>query len=342
MTRRWNIAVIGAGMGIAPHALSLQDLSERVTVAGVFTRNAQRRNGIAHKYGFPAANSVDELINRRDVDAVLVATPPNAHLEIVRQAARAGKHVLCEKPLEITTSLSEEVVNEARRAGVKLGVVLQYRTRKNARYLTSLVQSGKLGKLATASISIRWWRNQSYYDQSGRGTLARDGGGVLISQAIHGLDLFQSLTGPVHEVVCFAGTSRLHRMEGEDIACAALRFGNGAIGGLDASTAVYPGFPERYEFVFESATALLVTDDLTLYRQDGTLEQLVSAQSHGGGADPMAYSHEHHRNIIEDFLDALDEDRDPLVTGEEALKTHRLIDALVQSSRGGRAVVVAV
>jgi UDP-N-acetyl-2-amino-2-deoxyglucuronate dehydrogenase len=138
------------------------------------------------------------------------------------------------------------------------------------------------------------------------------------------------------------GATRLHRMEGEDIACAALRFGNGAIGGLDASTAVYPGFPERYEFVFESATALMVTDDLTLYRQDGTMEQLVSAQSHGGGADPMAYSREHHRNIIEDFLDALDEDRDPLVTGEEALKTHRLIDALVRSSRDGRAVAAAV
>lgn len=337
MARR-GLAVIGAGMGWGAHALSLRDLAERVEVVGVYSRSKARRAQAAAEHGVPVTADLPGLIADPRVSAVLIITPPDTHLDLVRQAAAAGKHVLVEKPLELDLPRARAVVAAAASASVTLGVVLHYRTRENARRLASLVRTGALGRLVTASASIRWWRTQGYYDQPGRGTLARDGGGVLLTQAIHGLDLFLTLAGPVAEVACFAGTSIAHRMECEDVAGAALRFAGGAIGSLDATTASYPGFPERLELVFEQATALLVGEDLRLFHRDGTEQHFPAGASHGGGADPMAYSHEHHRALLQDFLDALDKGRAPIATGASALHVHELIDALIRSSREGRPI----
>jgi UDP-N-acetyl-2-amino-2-deoxyglucuronate dehydrogenase len=219
--------------------------------------------------------------------------------------------------------------------------MLQHRFRPASRALADLCADGGLGQLVAASVSIRWWRPQSYYDEPGRGTLARDGGGVLLTQAIHTLDLFLSLVGAVSEVAAFAGTTTLHRMETEDIVGAGLRFANGAIGALDATTASYPGFPERIEIVGGKATAVLHGGALELFYQDGRREQIAGSDATGGGADPMAFSHEAHRAAITDFLDAIDRGRPPRVSGAAALAVHRLIDALLRSAREGRAVAVA-
>lgn len=342
MQQRRGIAVIGAGMGMKPHALSLSDLADRAEVIGVFSRSADRREAAHAAYGFPVTDDLEALIGNPRVDLVLVLTPPSAHLEIVRLVAAAGKAILLEKPIEHSPARAREVVEVARGAGVRLGIVLQNRTRPNARELGRRIAEGELGELVTASASIRWWRAQSYYDEPGRGTLARDGGGVLLTQAIHALDLFLSLAGPVAEVSAMAGTSRTHRMECEDVVSAALRFTNGAIGSIDATTASFPGFPERLELVFDHATAVLTGESLMLYWRDGRIEDhSVAAGGHGGGADPMGYAHTRHRAVLEDFLDALDEDREPLVTGEEALKVHRLIEAILASSAEQRPVRVA-
>lgn len=331
--KRRGIAVIGAGMGMKPHALSLIDLADRVEVIGVFSRSAERREAAQAAYGFPVSDDLAGLIADRRVDVVLVVTPPAAHLEVVKLAAAAGKHILLEKPIEHTLARSREVVEVARDAGVRLGIVLQNRTRANARYLRDRIDSGALGELVTASASIRWWRAQSYYDEPGRGTLARDGGGVLLTQAIHALDLFLSLTGPVAEVSAMVATSRAHQMECEDVVSAALRFEGGAIGSIDTTTASFPGFPDRLEFVFDRATAVMTGESMMLYWRDGTIEdRTIAAVGHGGGADPMGYSHARHRAVLEDFLDALDEGRDPLVTGAEALRVHLLIEAILESS----------
>jgi predicted dehydrogenase len=233
------------------------------------------------------------------------------------------------------------VVEVARAAGVRLGIVLQNRTRPNARELGRRIAQGELGELVTASASIRWWRAQSYYDETGRGTLARDGGGVLLTQAIHALDLFLSLTGPAAEVSAMVGTSRTHRMECEDVVSAAIRFETGAIGSIDATTASFPGFPERLELVFDQATAVMTGESLMLYWRDGRIEDHTITAGGHGGADPMGYSHARHRAVIADFLDALDEDREPLATGDEALKVHRLIEAILASSAEGRPVRLA-
>jgi UDP-N-acetyl-2-amino-2-deoxyglucuronate dehydrogenase len=340
MSRR-RVAIIGLGMAAAPHARSLVDLADRVEIAAAFSRSPARTAAFAKEFAVPTTNDLDAIVADKSISAVLILTPPWSHLDLVRRFAEAGKHILLEKPVEATTVRAVELVAAYRRAGVTLAMMLQHRFRPASRALADLCADGGLGQLVAASVSIRWWRPQSYYDEPGRGTLARDGGGVLLTQAIHTLDLFLSLVGAVSEVAAFAGTTTLHRMETEDIVGAGLRFANGAIGTLDATTASYPGFPERIEIVGGKATAVLHGGALELFYQDGRREQIAGSDATGGGADPMAFSHEAHRAAITDFLDAIDRGRPPRVSGAAALAVHRLIDALLRSAREGRAVAVA-
>jgi UDP-N-acetyl-2-amino-2-deoxyglucuronate dehydrogenase len=340
MSRR-RVAIVGLGMAVAPHARSLLDLKDRVEIAAAFSRSPERTAAFAKEFAVPTTNDLDAVLADKSISAVLILTPPWSHLDLVRRFAASGKHILLEKPVEATTARAVELVDAYRRAGVTLAMMLQHRFRPASRALADLCAAGGLGHLVAASVSIRWWRPQSYYDEPGRGTLARDGGGVLLTQAIHTLDLFLSLAGPVSEVAAFAGTTPLHRMETEDIVGAALRFANGAIGTLDATTASYPGFPERIEIVGGKATAVLAGGGLDVFYQDGRHERSGDAQGTGGGADPMAFSHEAHRAVIADFLDALDQRRAPRASGAAALAVHRLIDALLRSASEGRMVAVA-
>ena len=204
-----------------------------------------------------------------------------------------------------------------------------------------MLRAGELGKIVSCSTVIRLWRPQSYYDVEGRGTKARDGGGVLITQGIHTLDLMLSLAGRWPKCAAM----RRHR------ACTAwrpriwsprrCRYENGAFGTIDATTAAYPGFAERIEIIGEKATASLAGSDLTVAHHDGRVTELKTEFGAGGtGADPMAFPHDWHRSAIADFLDALDHKREPTVSGREALKVHRLIDALLEAGRSGETVRV--
>jgi predicted dehydrogenase len=340
MTRH-RIAVIGLGMAVTPHARSLLDLQDRVEVAYAFSRSEARRRAFAERFDFPTTDDLDRIIGDASVDAALMLTPPNAHLELVERFAAAGKHILLEKPIERSTERALRLVEAAEAARVKLGVVFQHRFRAASEHLRALLDQGALGALALVNVISPWWRPQSYYDEPGRGTLARDGGGVLITQAIHTLDLTLSLTGPVAEVAAITGTTGLHRMETEDFAGAGLRFTNGAHGALMATTAEYPGFPERIELIGTKGTAVLTAGVVTVRYQDGREEQAGEEQGTGGGADPMAFPHDAHRALLADFLDALDHNRAPRVTGREALRVHRFIDAVLRASAERRTVAVA-
>jgi predicted dehydrogenase len=340
MSRR-RLALIGLGLAVKPHALGLLDLKDRVEVAAAFSPSEVRRTDFAARYPFPTAASLDAVLADRSIDIVAVLTPPNTHLDIVRRAAAAGKHIILEKPIEITTERAGELVKVCREAGVKLGLVLQHRFRPAGIRLREMLGAGTLGRLVGCSTTIRLWRPQSYYDQPGRGTNARDGGGVLVTQGIHTLDLMLSLAGPVAEVSAYAATTSVHRMETEDLVCAAMRFANGALGVIEATTSAYPGFPERIEITGETATAMLAGTRLDVFHHNGRVTQMAPDNSAGGtGADPMDFPHDYHRALIADFLDALDEGRDPAISGTEALKVHSLIDALLQSAAAGRPVGV--
>ncbi len=336
-----RIAIVGLGMVVPPHAKSLMDLADTVEVAHAFSPDAAHRDAFAKRFPFPVCDSLDTILEDDSVEAVDVISPANTHRDIALACARAGKHVLTEKPLEISTERAVEMVAGCRAAGVKMGVVLQHRFRPAGVRLKEILASGDLGAIVGCSTIIRLWRPQSYYDEPGRGSFARDGGGVLISQGIHTLDLMLSLAGPITEVTGFATTTSVHRMETEDLVCAAARFANGAFGTIDATTAAYPGFPEETVFTCEKGTAALRGSELMVQFHDGRTDHVEPDHSAGGtGADPMAFPHDYHRSVIADFVDAIRTDREPRVTGEEALKVHRLIDALIETGRTGAPVKV--
>jgi predicted dehydrogenase len=321
----FKVGIVGLGMAVAPHAKSLRDLE--VDVAYAFSRSAERRKKFAEHFPFPQADSLEKIVDDKSVNAVLILTPPNTHLELVEKFAAAGKHILLEKPLEISTARAEKLVKAC--AKVKLGIVLQHRFRPGAVKLREMLPS--LGQLVSASAAIPNWRPQSYYDMPGRGTRARDGGGVLLTQGIHTLDLFLSLAGEPSKVTSFVTTTPVHKMETEDLVAAAVQFKNGAIGTVHATTTAYPGFPERIELIGTKGTALLEGPSLKIELADGKKLE-VKAEGGGTGADPMAFPHDWHRDLLKDFLDAIEKNRPPRISGEEALKVHRFIDRILESA----------
>ena len=337
--KKSRIAIVGLGMAVVPHAKSLLDLADRAEVAYAFSPSTARRAKFAEKFPFPQCDRLEIILNDGTVDAVAVLTPPNSHLDIVKRCAVAGKHVLLEKPLEINTARAEELVADCRGGGVTLGVVLQHRHKPAVERLASAVRKGELGMLVGVSASIRLWRPQSYYDQPGRGTRARDGGGVLVTQAIHTLDVLLSLAGDPREVKSYAATTPVHCMECEDLVCAAIHWDGGGLGVIEATTAAYPGAAERIELTGTLGTASLAGSALELCWHDGRKETLPADGSAGGaGADPMAFPHDYHRSVWRDFLGAIQNGGEPRVNGEEALRVHRLIDALLASAATGKPV----
>jgi predicted dehydrogenase len=335
-----GIGIVGLGMAVAPHMLAIRDLEAagRVRLLGGFAPSAARRGAFAQAWHAPAFLSLEALLAAPGLDLVIVLTPPGEHLSVVEAAVKVGKHVLVEKPLEISLPRAEALVEAAERAGVTLGVVFQHRFRPAALRLKQAIADGELGDPLSCSASIRWWRNAAYFAQPERGTMARDGGGVLLTQAIHTLDLLLHLAGPVAQVTGFARTSPLRAIDTEDIAAAALRFANGALGVLDATTVADPGFPERIEIAGTRGSATLVAERLELHLKDRPVEVLDRGLAGGGGADPMAFDHGPHRALLAEMLDAMEEGRAPSNAGATGLAVQRLIAAVLESSESGRLV----
>ena len=338
MSARLRIGVVGAGLGSAPHFKSLLELADQVDVAWLHVRQPGRLSPSALPQGAKVTDRYEDLLEDPLLQAVLILTPPNTHLDLVQRAARAGKHVLLEKPIEVSLAGAEALVAVCEQHQVQLAVMLQHRLRESSLALAALIASGELGELTGASCSMRWWRPQSYYDEPGRGTLARDGGGVLITQAIHTLDLLLSLTGLPAQVTALARTSAVHRMECEDSVVAVLSFANGAIGSIDATTAAYPGFAERITLNFTRGSASLEAGEMQAEMMDGRRLNAGARQATGTGANVMAFDHQPHRAVIADFLQAIRQGQTPAVSGRSALQVHRLIAALTDSAQSGRAV----
>jgi len=339
VTQVKNCALIGTGMVAGTHVAAIK-ASDKVALKGITARRPESAQAFANEHGVDAYTDVAAIAADPDIDFAIIVTPPNARTELIEPLARASKPILLEKPVARDGKEAEQVVTFCEDTGVKLGIVFQHRMREASKQATELVASGTLGALGVAEINVPWWREQAYYDEPGRGTYARDGGGVLISQAIHTLDLALSLTGPVASVQAMTATSRFHTMEAEDFATAGLRFANGAIGSLAASSASFPGGAETITLHFDKASLHLGSGVLTVSWRNGETETFGASAATGGGADPMAFTHDWHQGIIEDFADAITEDRDPVVTGRQALASHALIDAITQSSNEARAVMV--
>lgn len=342
MPKPFGLALVGCGMAAKPHAAALKDLAEHISVRGVFARSATNRAAFAAEHGFREATNLDALAADPSVDGVLILTPPNARADIVSLFAHAGKHILSEKPLERTAAAAAQIVGICDAAKVHLGVMFQNRFRQAFEVLENRLAAGDFGPVRVVAVDVPWWRDQSYYDAPGRGTYARDGGGVMISQAIHTLDLMLALAGPVSQVQALCATTALHRMEAEDFATAGLRFASGAVGHLVASTAKFPGGAESIRLECDLASLRLQDGVLDIRWRDGRVEQSGEPAISGSGADPMAFPFTWHRALIHDFATSVQVGRPPRVTGRQALAVHHLIAAIEASSAQGRAVDVAV
>ena len=338
-------ALIGTGMVARTHLLALRDASD-VSLGAIVAR---RRDSADHFAEMAEAETgtrprvladAEAVASDPDIDLAIVVTPPDARRSLVAPLAAAGKPILLEKPIGRDLAEATEIVTLCEDASVPLGVVLQHRARAASQAAKTLIESGTLGAVGLVEIAVPWWREQAYYDEPGRGTYARDGGGVLISQAIHTIDLALWLAGPVTEVTAMTATTRFHRMEAEDVAVSGLSFANGAVGWLTASTASFPGAAESIALHFEAASLRLAEGVLAVHWRDGRRETHGAQAGTGGGADPMAFTHDWHQSVLEDFVASLDEGRPPLASGRSALAAHAVIDAITQSARRGHPMPV--
>ena len=333
MTSKMVMALVGLGSGALPHLRSFEDLKDRVELRYAFTRQPRADRIQAYTGPVHLTDSLELILQDTEVQAVIVATPASTHLDICQRCFAAGKHVLLEKPLELNLERSTQLVELAAQSNLQLGVVLQHRFREASQVLQKLLIDGRLGEVEAASIRVPWWRSQAYYNEPGRGTLARDGGGVLLTQAIHTLDLFRALVGIQSIKSAMVCQTRLHQMETEDYVSALLVLGNGAPGDLMATTAMYPGFPETIDIIGTLGSARLTGGNLQVHFLEGVPVIISNEGGTGSGANPMDFSHEPHRELITDFMQAISEKRAPHVSGADALKTQALISELLRAGQ---------
>jgi predicted dehydrogenase len=342
----FGFALVGTGMIARFHAKAIADIPG-AHVAALVSRSPENVMKFREDTGIkkcPVFGTVEEAAKAPGVDAVVVTTPSGAHLEPALAAAAAGKHVVVEKPLEITGPRCQQIIDACDKAKVQLCTIFPSRFADANLLLKSAVDNQQFGRLTLGEASNKWWRAQAYYDDGGwKGTQALDGGGALMNQAIHNVDLLLWLMGPAASVCGFTATLAHERIEVEDTAVAAIRFKNGALGVITAATSVAPGYPKQIAIHGDKGTAVVEHEDVLRWDFGPTPEpdsgQKKSAGGvSGGAADPKAISHEGHRRQLADFIEAVRENRPPKVDGREGKRAVELICAIYESARTGKAV----
>lgn len=335
-----RFGIIGCGV-IAPwHARSIVDIEEAELVAccDIIEERAQK---LAEEFGARKVyTDHKELLADSEIDAVCVCTPSGLHGPITVDAAKAGKHVMCEKPIEITLPKIDAMIEACRKAGVKLGVIFQRRTSRVWHKIKETIEAGKLGRMVLGDAYLKYFRSQEYYDSGEwRGTWELDGGGALMNQGVHMVDILRWIMGPAESVYALAD-HLVRKIEVEDTACAVIKWKNGAFGVLQGTTSVTPGMPHRLEFHGELGSILTEGEAITKWAVPGEEEpkEEDNVEIGSSASDPKAIATEGHRIQIRDLCYAIMEDRDPMVTGEEARKAVELILAIYESARTGKPV----
>jgi len=337
-----HVGLIGAGNISDTHARALGEIPG-ASVAAVVAPTRAHAEQLAARHGAAAFDSLDRFLDHRPLDLVIVGSPSGLHAEQGIAAARRGLHVLVEKPIDVTTARADALIGEASRAGVTLGVIFQDRLKPDVRRMKALVDGGRLGAPILADARVKWYRPPSYYQQSRwRGTRALDGGGALMNQGIHTVDLLLWLFGPVRRVTARAG-ALLHPIEVEDTAVAILEFANGALGTLEAATSAYPGYSRRIELTGANGTLILDGDALVaIDLKDARDDERPSGGSTAtvSAASPVVADASAHVRVFQDFLDAIADRRPPCCDGPGGRQSVALINAVYESARLDRPVAV--
>jgi len=344
-----RFGIIGLG-NIAPvHAESIA-AAKGADLVAVCARRKKQAAAFAAEHGGEVFTDYDRLLASDAVDAVALCVPSGMRLEMALDAAKAGKHIMAEKPLEITAKRVDRIVRACDRYGVRLGCIFQNRFATDVQHVRKALDQGRFGKLVLGDAYIKWYRSQAYYDSGAwRGTWELDGGGALMNQGIHQIDLLQWFMGPVESVRARTGTVAHERIDVEDIATVLLEFENGAHGVIEGSTAIYPGHPARVEVHGTEGSAILEDGKLVFweFRKRNPIDKRIEAAMQGeselgsGAADPMAnLKFEGHRRQYEDFVKAIRTGKAPQIDGREGRKAVALLDAIYKSAQLGRTVKV--
>lgn len=341
-----GFGMIGCGMISRFHHRALQDVRGAKLVA-CCDRNPESAKRLADEVGIEPYATLAEMLADPAVDAVSIGTPSGAHMEPAVEAAKAGKHVIVEKPLEITLKRCDKVIAACEKNGVKLATIFPSRFHDAPKKLKKAIDAGRFGRVTLGDAYIKWFRSQEYYDSGAwRGTWKLDGGGALMNQAIHTVDLLQWLMGDVTEISALTDTLAHERIEVEDVAVATLRFASGALGVIEATTAAYPGYLKRVEVHGSTGSASIEEEDIKSWdfaksrASDKAIHEAMAKRKSGGGgaSDPSAIGHHGHAMQFADFVKAIKNDGTPAVDGHEGRKAVEIILAIYKSSQSGKPV----
>ncbi len=342
--KSFSFGIIGCGNIAKIHAQAIRAIPG-CRLIGFCGKSREKAQRMADEFESTWTVDLRKFLENPELQAVSICAPSGVHAEIGIQAARAGKHVMVEKPIDVTRSKAIALIEACQKAQVKLAVIFQSRFLPAVQFLKRSIDEGCLGKLLAADAYVKWYRTPEYFEAARwRGTQALDGGGALINQAIHTIDLLQYLAGPVESV--FGLTRRLlhHAIEAEDTAAAVVNFREGAIGVIQGSTSIFPGFSRRLEIHGENGSAILDGNDITCWKlkDDGGIampqEILCGKDSSDGASNPMNLDIAGHQRQIVDFIESIEQDREVLVPGEEGLKALEIVLAIYESSKEGRMV----
>ena len=344
--KTYGFGIIGCGMISDFHSAAITDIKNGKLVA-VSSRKAENSQRLVDRYSIQAYSDYNEMLNRDDIDIVCVCTPSGAHMEPAVAAAEAGKHVIIEKPLEITLERCDDIIESCEKANVRLCAIFNSRFSDASQLVKDTVSSGRLGQLTLGDAYVKWYRSQDYYDSGDwRGTMELDGGGALMNQSIHAIDFLQYVMGPVESIQAFTDTLAHKRIDVEDVAVAALRFKNGALGVVEGTTAVYPGSLKKFEFSGTKGTIVLEEEDIITWEfeeeepEDAEIKQQFTEKKSGGGgaSDPRAINHDNHRRQMINLIQSIENNIPHLVDGREGRKAVEIILAIYQSSKAGKTV----
>lgn len=330
-----HVGLIGGGNISETHARAINAIPE-AKLSAVFGNNGDKVQRLCREYGATPYNQFDKFLNHRPMEFVAIGSPSGLHAMHGIGAARHGLHVLTEKPIDISTARADELIESAEKAGVKLAVMFQDRFKPDIRRLRQWIDEGVIGEPLLIDARVKWYRPPSYYgDSKWRGTLNLDGGGALINQAIHTLDLLLWLFGDVTRVQAQTATM-LHRIEGEDLATALLTFANGARGVLQASTAAFPGYPRRIEVTGTEGTVVLEHDSIIAADLKNAPAH-VTANSPSRDAEnvstPVVSDFSGHKAIFEDFIRAIQSGGNPACDGREGRRSLALVEAIYKAAK---------
>lgn len=339
MTATVRFGLIGCGMIARLHAGAIREIPG-AELGGAFDPVPGRAEAFMNEQGGKPYPSVEALLADPAIDAVCICTPSGTHAELAVQAAEAGKHVVVEKPMAITLEQLWKVKETCRKTGVKFCCISQLRFTRDYRLIREAVAEGRLGRLVCGDIYMKYYRDEAYYaGSSWRGTLAMDGGGALMNQGIHGVDLVQSIMGPVKSVFARSRTL-LHKIEAEDTLSAVLEYESGALGVIEATTSTRPGYSRRMEINGTLGGITLTEDRITAWDLDASPDLLVNPVESGvrTAGDPTALAAECHREQLADMVAAIRSDRLPLIDAEEGSRAVEIILAIYRSAKTGKPV----